>query len=163
MQLFRKTGHDVLGKLPWTSSLLQRGPRRMPHFSYMHHSFFCYHFPGNLNQGEYTFLSASHHCELVSLVGNVALILLSELIKFNILIFLLTVQRTRALSYSSIQEARGTLWKWDSSCLASPSAFACCTLSTPARAALFAGTERGRNIRGLVEFIFNAWFKSLML
>lgn len=139
-------------------------PQHTLYFSYVHHSFFCYHFLGNLNQGEYTFLSAPHHCELVSLVGNVALILLSRLIKFNILIFfLLMVQRTWALSYSSIQEARVALWKWDSSCLAGPLAFACCTLSTPARAALFAGTEQGRNIRGLVEFIFNAWFKSLML
>lgn len=81
----------------------------MLHFSCVHHSFFCYHFLGNLNQGEYTFLSAPHHCELVSLVGNVALILLSKLIKFNILIFLLMVQRTGALSYSSIQEARVAL------------------------------------------------------
>lgn len=71
----------------WTSSLLKRRPQHMLYFSYVHHSFFCYHFLGNLNQGEYTFLSALHHCELVSLVGNVALILLSKLIKFNILIF----------------------------------------------------------------------------
>ena len=87
MPLFRKIGHDGFRKPMWTSSLLKRRPHHMLHFSCVHHSFFCYHFLGNLNQGEYTFLSAPHHCELVSLVGNVALILLSKLIKFNILIF----------------------------------------------------------------------------
>ena len=42
----------------------------MVYWSDIHHSFFCYHFLGNLNQGEYRFLSLCFTSLLVDFFGS---------------------------------------------------------------------------------------------